>query len=387
MMQRAAIKNSRAQRVDDKMAADTGLVCLQDYEQHALSRLDKNALDYYRCGAGEEDSLQLNRTCFKRLRIRPRCLRDVSLLDLSTSVLGATVALPVGIAPTAMQSMAHSDGELASARAAEEAGAIFVLSTLSTSSIEEVASAAPNAVKWFQLYIYRDRELTRELVRRAEWAGYKALVLTVDAPVFGNRRCIARDHFQLPSHLRLANFTGINESEIHDSKGGSGINEYAISLFDTKLTWDDVIWLKSITQLPIVLKGVLTAEDAVKGADAGAAAILVSNHGGRQVDGAPAAIEALPEVARAVGDRVEVYMDGGVTQGTDVFKALALGARMVFIGRPALWGLAHSGKRGVCNVLSILRRELEITFQLTGCASVVDVSSKMVVHESSYYKL
>ncbi|XP_063235286.1 2-Hydroxyacid oxidase 1-like isoform X2 [Bacillus rossius redtenbacheri] len=344
MMQRAAIKNSRAQRVDDKMAADTGLVCLQDYEQHALSRLDKNALDYYRCGAGEEDSLQLNRTCFKRLRIRPRCLRDVSLLDLSTSVLGATVALPVGIAPTAMQSMAHSDGELASARAAEEAGAIFVLSTLSTSSIEEVASAAPNAVKWFQLYIYRDRELTRELVRRAEWAGYKALVLTVDAPVFGNRRCIARDHFQLPSHLR-------------------------------------------ITQLPIVLKGVLTAEDAVKGADAGAAAILVSNHGGRQVDGAPAAIEALPEVARAVGDRVEVYMDGGVTQGTDVFKALALGARMVFIGRPALWGLAHSGKRGVCNVLSILRRELEITFQLTGCASVVDVSSKMVVHESSYYKL
>ncbi|KAJ8897213.1 hypothetical protein PR048_002559 [Dryococelus australis] len=346
-----------------------------------------------------------------RLRIRPRCLNDVSRVELSTCVLGQRVSLPVGISPTAMQGMAHPDGECASAKAASDAGAVYILSTLSTCSIEEVATAAPLAIKWFQLYIYKDRvsalcatgtsserrgaavvqwldysppatpefshveilpddatgrELTLELVRRVERAGFTVLVLTVDAPIFGIRRCIVRNEFKLPSHLRLANFTGDCATEICDSKGGSGINEYALSLFDPKLTWEDVKWLKSITKLPIVLKGILTAEDAIKGADLGVAAIFVSNHGGRQVDGAPAAIEALPEVVRAVGDKVEVYMDGGVTQGTDVFKALALGARMAFVGRPALWGLAHSGERGVANVLSILQWELETTFQLTG---------------------
>ncbi|XP_063224291.1 uncharacterized protein LOC134532051 [Bacillus rossius redtenbacheri] len=369
------------------MAADRGLVCLQDYERHAHRHLDRNALDYYRSGAGDEYSLGLNQTSFRSYRIRPRCLVDVSRVDLSARALGAAVSLPVGISPTAMQRMAHPDGECATARAAGEAGTVFILSTLSTSSVEEVAAAAPDTTKWFQLYIYKDRELTRQLVKRVEAAGFRALVLTVDAPVFGIRRSDVRNQFKLPPHLTLANFTGLHATDVNESKGGSGINEYVLSLFDPALCWDDVAWLKSITKLPIVLKGILTAQDAVRGVDAGAAAIMVSNHGARQVDSTPATIEALPEVARAVGGRAEVYLDGGVRQGTDVFKALALGARMVFLGRPALWGLAHSGQRGVRSILDIVRWELETTFSLTGCNSVQSIRPCMVVHKSFYHKL
>ncbi|KAJ8679780.1 hypothetical protein QAD02_015567 [Eretmocerus hayati] len=362
-------------------------VCIQDFEDHALRNLMPIARDYYKSGAGEENTLRLNREAFRRLRIRPRSLRDVSRRDISTTVLGQKVSMPLGVSPTAMQRMAHPDGECANARAAESAGTIFILSTISTSSIEEVAEAAPKATKWFQLYVYKDRLVTLDLVRRAERSGFKALVLTVDAPIFGDRRSDIRNRFALPKHLRLANFEGARSRDINSASNDSGLSEYVTSQFDDSLTWQDVAWLKSVTRLPIVLKGILVAEDALLGVKIGASAILVSNHGARQLDGTPASIEALPEIVRAVGNKIEVYMDGGITQGTDVFKALALGARMVFFGRPMLWGLACGGEKGARLVLEMMRREIDQTFTLTGCTSVDEVSKNMVVHESFYSHL
>ncbi|RZB41002.1 hydroxyacid oxidase 1 [Asbolus verrucosus] len=352
------------------------LVCVKDFEKHAFAVLPRNALDYYRSGAGAEETLVHNRKAFSKFKIRPRCLRNVAKRDLSTTILGEKVEIPIGISPTAMQRMAHPEGECANARAAQAMGTIFTLSTIATSSIEEVAQAAPYGTKWFQLYIYNDRQ-----------AGFKALVLTIDTPMFGLRLADIRNKFVLPPHLRFANFSGDKATGINTTEKGSGLNNYVNRLFDQSLEWKDIRWLQSITKLPIILKGILTAEDALIGADLGVAGILVSNHGARQVDGTPASIEALPEIVKAVGDRVEIYLDGGVTDGTDVFKALALGAKMVFLGRPALWGLAHSGEEGVKKILTILKTELDYALAITGCASIKDIGSTMVVHEAYYSRL
>ncbi|XP_053680555.1 uncharacterized protein LOC128731456 [Anopheles nili] len=361
------------------------LVSVRDYEQRAYEIVPRIALDYYRSGAGDELSLQLNRTGFDRWRIRPRMLNGGSTRDLSCTVFGERFALPIGISPTAMQRMAHPDGEVANARAAASRRVLFTLSTISTSSIEEVAEATPATPKWFQLYIYRDRQLTESLVRRAERAGFRAIVLTVDAPVFGLRRADMRNKFSLPPHLTMANFVG-KASSIR-SQGGSGINEYIAEQLDPALSWEDVKWLVAFTKLPVIVKGILTREDAIIAADLGVQGIFVSNHGARQLDSVPASIEALPEIAQAVGDRVEIFLDGGITQGTDVFKALALGARMVFFGRPAVWGLAVNGQAGVENVLDILRNELDLTMALAGCKTLAEITRKFVVHESYYSKL
>lgn len=219
------------------------LVCVADFEKRASEIIPLNALDYYRSGAGDENSLKLNKKCFDKLRIRPRCLRDVSNRTTSCEILGLNLELPVGISPTAMQKMAHPEGERANARAVGNAGSIFILSTIATSSIEEVAEAAPDTNKWFQLYIYNDRELTKRLINRAEAAGFKALVLTVDTPLFGIRRADVRNKFTLPKHLGLANFVGEKKDGVVSSKGGSGLNEYVDGKFDATLTWADVDWL------------------------------------------------------------------------------------------------------------------------------------------------
>uniref|UniRef100_A0A182PJC0 (S)-2-hydroxy-acid oxidase n=1 Tax=Anopheles epiroticus TaxID=199890 RepID=A0A182PJC0_9DIPT len=361
------------------------LVSVRDYEKRAHEIIPRNALDYYRSGAGDELSLALNRTGFDRLRIRPRMLQGGSTRDLSCTVFGERFAMPIAISPTAMQRMAHPEGEVANARAAASRQVLFTLSTISTSSIEEVATATPNAPKWFQLYIYRDRQLTEELVRRAERAGFRAIVLTVDAPLFGLRRADMRNKFSLPPHLTMANFVG--KAASIRSQGGSGINEYIAEQLDPTLSWDDVKWLLGFTNLPVIVKGILTREDAIIAADLGVQGIFVSNHGARQLDSVPASIEALPEIAAAVGGRVEIFLDGGITQGTDVFKALALGARMVFFGRPALWGLAVNGQAGVEHVLDILRNELDLTMALAGCKTLADIRKEYVVHENYYSKL
>ncbi|XP_039955114.1 uncharacterized protein LOC126755637 [Bactrocera neohumeralis] len=363
-------------------------VCVDDFEKKAHSVLEKNALDYYRSGAGEQYTLNLNREVFRRIRIRPRFLRDVSNIDTRCKVLGIDLKWPLGIAPSAMQKLAHPEGEGGNARAAGNAGSIYILSTLSTMSIEEVAAEAPDTNKWFQLYVYRDRALTEQMVRRAEKANFKAIVLTIDAPIFGQRRSDIRNKFSLPPHLHLANFEGIKADGVRtDEEAVSGINAYVSSQFDPTLTWKDVAWLVNLTRLPVIVKGVLTREDAILAREFGCAGIIVSNHGARQIDTVPASIEALPEVVKAVGNDLIVMLDGGVTQGNDIFKALALGAKMVFVGRAALWGLACNGQKGVEDLLSVLKKDLEITLALAGCQKLSDISGDMVAYESTYAKL
>ncbi|CAG0898965.1 unnamed protein product [Darwinula stevensoni] len=346
-------------------------VCILDFEKYAYSTLPRNALDYYRSGADHQQTLLDNRAAFQRYRLRPRVLRDVRKRDLSASILGERVSMPIGVAPTAMQRMAHPDGECANARAAESMETIFTLSTIATSSIEEVARAAPKSIKWFQVYIYKDRSMTHDLVIRAKQAGFKALVLTVDAPHFGRRLADVRNKFILPPHLRMANFNVDSKAakQAGVSAGGSGISEYVMSMFDPSVTWKDLKWLSSISSLPIIVKGILTAEDAEEALHYNVAAILVSNHGARQVDGVPATIDVLSEVVKTVKGRCEVYLDGGITNGTDVFKALALGAKMVFVGRPMIWGLAYGGEAGARKVLQILHDEFSSTMALMGTDS------------------
>ncbi|KAG8196050.1 hypothetical protein JTE90_007798 [Oedothorax gibbosus] len=364
-------------------------VCVDDFEKYALQTLPKSVADYYKSGANDQQTLKENVEAFKRLLFRTRCLGDVSNRNLETYVQGKRIPFPVGIAPTAMQRMAHPDGEIATAKGAAEEGVIMILSTLSTTSIEDVAKAAPVATRWLQLYIYKDRKTTSNLVQRAERAGFSAIVLTVDTPIFGNRLADARNKFAPPPHLRLANFDATDAKSVVSSQSetGSNLSIYINSMFDPSLTWKDIKWLKQITSLPIIVKGVLTAEDAVLAVENGVSGILVSNHGARQLDGVPAAIEALPEVVRAVANRCEVYMDGGVRTGTDILKALALGAKMVFIGRPILWGLAHSGEDGVKRVLQMLKQEFDHGLALLGCSSIKDIKPSMVVRKEYYSKL
>lgn len=324
------------------------VVNLDDVEKEARKKLKKSAFDYYRSGATNEYTLRENDRAFQRILIRPRVLaNDVSQRSISTTVLGIPISFPVCVAPTAMQKMANEMGEIANARACQAEATIMTLSTISTTSLEDVARATPNSAKFFQLYIYKNRYLTRQLVKRAEQAGYRALVLTVDTPFMGQRYADERNQFTLPPNLRMANFPKDQEEsnriqKVSSNEPSSGLTEYTSQLFDQSLTWKDVDWLKSITRLPIITKGIMTPEDALLALEHGVDAILVSNHGGRQLDTVPATIDVLPDIINVVRGRCEVYLDGGIRRGTDIFKAIALGARAVFIGRPMVYGLAYN---------------------------------------------
>ncbi|GIZ00967.1 hydroxyacid oxidase 1 [Caerostris extrusa] len=381
------------------MPKNCEFIVVEDFEKYALHNLPKSVADYYKSGADEEQTLKENIEAFKRYRLKPRFLRDVSERSLSTSILGHTVSFPVCIAPSAMHRMAHPDGEIATVKGAAAEGVAMVLSTLSTTSLEDVAKASPESIRWFQLYIYSDREVTKKLVSRAEDAGYLALVLTVDAPVFGHRLADSRNKFTLPPHLKITLHhpaskvimsipeIGTANPQAGKSDNGSDLNKYVNELFDPSISWKDVHWLKQLTTLPIILKGILTAEDAVLATQNGAAGIIVSNHGARQLDGVPSTIEALPEIVKAVNGRCEVYLDGGIRKGTDVLKALALGAKAVFIGRPILWGLAYDGEAGVKKVLQILKTEFDTAMALSGCTSLHDIKPSLLVRQESYSKL
>jgi 4-hydroxymandelate oxidase len=349
------------------------LIRVEDFEEEARQRLPQMVFDYFAGGAGDEWTLEENRRAFDRWLLRPRILNDVSQVDLRTEVLGHEVTFPVLLAPTALQRMAHRDGELASARAAAAAGTLMILSTISTFSLEEVA--ATEVPRWFQLYVHRDRGLTEELVARAAAAGYGAIVLTVDAPFLGQRYRDERNRFSLPPGIGLANLAAVSVPRTQ----GSDLFAYFTSELDPTLSWRDVEWLRSLSTLPLVLKGIMTAEDAVQGVNAGADALIVSNHGGRQLDGVAATIDVLPEVAGAVGGKAEVLMDGGIRRGVDVLKSLALGARAVLIGRPYLWGLAVDGEAGVGRILELLRQELTLAMALAGCAAVKAVDRSAVM--------
>lgn len=353
------------------------LIEVMDFEAVAREKISKMAYDYYASGANDQITLHENRDAFNRIKLLPRMMVDVSKIDLSTKVLGMDFSVPFMIAPTAFQRMAHPEGELATARAAGAQKVPMCLSTIASTALEEVA-AATNTLLWFQVYVYKDRGITQHLVGRAEAAGYKALALTVDTPKFGRRYADVRNHFHLPDGITVANFAAAGLEQLGAVSGESGLAAYSASLFDPSLTWDDVAWLKSITHLPVLVKGVLRPDDAEKAIAAGVDGIIVSNHGGRQLDTVPATIEALPAIAETVNGRVELLLDGGVRRGIDILKAVALGAKAVLVGRPLLWGLAAGGQAGAEKILTILREELELAMMLSGCASVGDIDRSLV---------
>jgi isopentenyl diphosphate isomerase/L-lactate dehydrogenase-like FMN-dependent dehydrogenase len=322
-----------------------------DYERLAEEKLDANAHAYFAGGAGDEVTLRDNVAAFERRKLRPRVLVDVSAVSTATTVLGTEIALPVLIAPLAMQRLAHPDGEEASARAAAAAGTVMCLSSAATCAPAELPSDGP---RWFQVYVWRPRSKTEAAIEEAVDAGYSALVLTVDVPYIGRRERDVRVGFEVPEGLT-----------VRGDLFGEG--------FDASVSWRDLEWLAGYG-LPVVVKGLLTAEDAQLACEHGAAAVVVSNHGGRQLDGVSATLDVLEEVVAAVDGRAEVYLDGGVRRGVDVLKALALGARAVLIGRAMLWGLAVAGEEGVTDVLRMFQEEVELGLALVGCASPADVS-------------
>ena len=339
-----------------------GILSVADYERLAEERLEPGPWAYLAGGSGDEWTLCENRAAFARWTFRPRVLCDVSEISTSTTVLGTPVELPVVVGPVAYQQLYHPDGECAAARGAAAAGTGIAVSTFCTRSHEEIAAAAPGVMQWCQVYVFQDRGPTREHLAGAADAGCSAVVLTVDTPRLAQRERDLRVGFEVPADLPLPYArTTIGDAPLNPA------DQFA--LLDPSVSWRDLEWIASEGKLPVILKGVVTAEDAELAVEHGAAAIVVSNHGGRQLDSAPATLDALPEVVDAVAGRIEVYLDGGIRRGTDVAKAIALGARAVLVGRAPVFGLAVAGEDGVRHVLELLRDELALALSLLGCTS------------------
>ena len=373
----------------------------EDLRRIARRRLPRGVFDYIDGAAEDEVSLGRNRDAFHRLEFRPRVLRDVGRLDPSTTLLGRPLPLPVVLAPTGFTRIAHPDGELAVARAAARAGLPYTLSTLGTRSLEEVA-AVSDGPRWFQVYVWRDRGLVREMIQRAAASGYEALCITVDTAVLGRRERDVRRGFTLPPKIGLGTivdgalhpgwtldlvrsdpiaFANVASSAAGVGRDGSdavSLAEYVGAQFDPALSWSDVEWMRSVWDGPVVLKGIQTVEDARLAADAGIDAIALSNHGGRQLDTAPTPIELVAPVVDAVGDRVEVICDGGVRRGSDIVKAVALGAKAVMAGRAYLYGLGAAGERGVDHVLASFDTGMRRTMALVGATTVADLTPELV---------
>ena len=338
----------------------------------ARPHLPGDVYEYYARGAEDEVTLRGNERAYRELHFRPRVLVDVTEVDTACRLLGANLPSPVILAPTAFQRLCHPEGELATARAAGRKGHLMVASTLATTSIEDIAGATSGPL-WLQLYVFRDRGLTESLVRRAAAAGCRAICLTVDVPVQGNREHDVRNAFGLDGRGEMANFAGLLQSDLPTTAGDSGLNAFIHEQFDPSLTWDAVSWLKGLGALPVVVKGIQHPDDGELAVEAGADAVVVSNHGGRQLDGAEPTIRLLPDVVAAVKGRVPVLLDGGIRRGSDVAKALCLGADAVLIGRPYLWGLTLAGEDGVGHVLGILDRELERVMALLGARDLSEL--------------
>jgi 4-hydroxymandelate oxidase len=342
-----------------------------DYARAARGKLADGVRDYFEGGALDEITLRENTAGWERLKLYYRVLAGVGQRQLETTVLGQKSSMPIMVAPTAFHKLACDEGEVATARAAKAAGTLFILSSLSNTAMEKVF-AESGSPRWFQLYIYKDREITRELVQRAEAAGAEAIVLTVDAPGLGTRERDARNSFRLPDGLAVENLAPLGKGEM-PKVPGSGLAAYVRENFKSDLGFGDLDWLCGATRLPVVVKGMCRGDDARRAAEHGAKAVVVSNHGGRQLDTAPATCEVLPHVVEAAGDLCEVYVDGGIRRGSDVLKAIALGARAVLVGRPILWGLTVAGEQGAADVLEILRRELDEAMLLCGCTRIEDI--------------
>jgi 4-hydroxymandelate oxidase len=341
-------------------------VAISDFERLAREKMaaTPSAWDYYAGGAGDELTLADNRDAWNRRRLRPHVLVDVSRMDLSASAFGARLAHPVIVAPTAAHDLAHPDAEVVTARGAAAAGALMTLSTISSRPMEDVAAAADGAPRWFQLYNPADRGAARALVERAAAAGYSALVLTVDLPLPGNRERDLRNAFAVDLGVHLPPDQPVDP-------------ETGVVVLPT-MDWEELAWLRSICPIPLIAKGILRADDAARAVDAGCDGVWVSNHGGRQLDTSIATADALPAVVEAVGGRALMVVDGGVRRGVDVLKALALGADLVAVGRPVLWGLAVDGASGVQRVLEILRDELSLAMALSACRTLDEITPDLV---------
>ena len=361
----------------EKSAESTGEpVKVDDFIALARARLPKATFDYITTGSADEITLRENITAFRRLRILPPLLEGVDRADLSTSVLGQPVSLPVMLAPVGALRMFHPEGALAAARAAASAGTIFAVSSSAGSSVEEVAAAAKGP-KWFQLYVPKDSGVARALVERVERAGYQAIIVTVDLGEW--KDADRRNRFSLPKEMLLKHLQDIGHTQLTDEMSDRELQAFNRQAWDLSLSWDFFDWLRSITRLPLLVKGVLRKEDALKAVSIGLDGIIVSNHGGRRVDGMPASIDMLPEIAAAVRDRAEILLDSGIRRGTDVLKALAFGARAVLIGRPHAWALAAGGEVGVRQVLHLLREELENVMIATGCSSLGEINRELIM--------
>ncbi|KAH9826889.1 FMN-dependent dehydrogenase [Teratosphaeria destructans] len=402
---------------------DNDLNCLTigELERHARDLMDKQTRDYYNEGADSGSTLKENLDAYQKYRIRPRVLRDVSNIDTSVNLFGFQSSIPMGVAPTAMQKLAHHDGELGTARACQKAEVPMGLSSFATTSLEDVREASGHIPNVLQLYLFEERAHSAKLIKRAKQAGFKAVFLTVDTPYLGRRNLEIRNQFKLPPHFKIANFAGREDDEkpIYDedlkaqanesrkvdapssntkvpSKAGytgadgkrvlpEGSITFHTHAANPTLSWEkDIEWLKEqcCPEMEVWVKGIATAEDALLAVHHQVRGIVVSNHGGRQLNGALATLDALPEVVEAVQGKIPVHVDGGIRHGTDVFKALALGADFVWVGRPALWGLAYKGQAGVELMLKILADEIKLTMALAGVTRVKDISKEYLVKVS-----
>jgi isopentenyl diphosphate isomerase/L-lactate dehydrogenase-like FMN-dependent dehydrogenase len=370
---------------------------LDEVERLAFSKLDMNTLSYYMSGASDEHTLKRNKQIFKKIFLYPKILRNVSETDTRTKILGREVSMPILIAPAALQKMACKEGEVATAKAAKEAETGLVLSSLSSSSMEEVAKVNGEGLRWFQLYVMKDRSQTIQVLKLAEQNGYAGVVITVDAPILGPRERDFQVKFKVPAGIKYENleYTMKNQSEakkdvqkiLKDTGANSEIFEFFGRNIDASLTWEMITWLKSNTRLKIILKGVHRVDDALTAEKLGVDAIIVSNHGARQLDTVPSTIEMLRPICIALKSKqMEVYVDGGFRRGSDVFKALALGAKAVFLGRPVLWGLVSDGQKGVKKVLDLIKNELVITMKLSGCSKVSEISEDFIRFKDSFAK-
>ena len=350
-------------------------VCLSDFEAIARERISPMAYEYISGGAGSEVTLKWNEEAFQKIRLRPKVLVDVSRIDTRINLFGQEMPFPILLAPAAYHCLVHPEGELATARGASAAGATFVVSTMATTSVEEIA-AVTTAPLWFQLYVQPDRGFTKSLIQRAEDAGCRALCVTVDTPVIGTRNREMRLKFALPEGMGRPNLRGlqITPETIHRPREG----EIYASVFDPKLGWKDIEWILSFARVPVVLKGVINPDDAEIAVKSGVSGIIVSNHGARNLDTSPATIDALPQVAERVAGQMPILMDGGIRRGTDVLKALALGANAVLIGRSYLYGLGAAGAEGVTRVINILRAEFEMSMALTGKTSIPAIDTSVL---------
>ena len=350
---------------------------LSEVEALAKAVLPAQTWDYYAGGANDELSLAANRRAFDEVALLPRVLVDVSRRDASCTLLGRTVPAPIVVAPMAFQLLAHPEGELGIARACSAVGLPMTVSTFATTSIEEVR-AGSTAPLWFQLYVHQDRAITQDLVARAAAAGYEALVVTVDVPEIGRRERDERNGFRLSPDLRVANFRQNSSAPLLQPEDGSGLATFIHGMRDASLSWNDLEWLRGLSPLPLILKGLNRADDAHRAVEYGVSGVVVSNHGGRQLDTAIAGLRALPAVAEAVDGRAMVLMDGGIRRGTDILKAIALGADAVMVGRPVLWGLAVDGEAGARRVLKLLTAELDLAMALSGAPSLSHISHDLI---------